>query len=400
MRKTGRRRLKKYKEILRQNQSFWDFPKVWQGFCPSPSPPQLSRKQKGKGRAKVFDEDDNDEQEVNEDRTDEGPAKKGRLLLEVVLKAQELGQTTVEAAKVLVKVYGKSARVILIEAGLAMRVTRKESPWNQHQTWFKTIHPISREQDISAWKEEQAARYKAHPYKDPKHAVLWQSIQDSLMMRVHDDFSKLAGYWFRTHGIHIGGVAIFPGYEDAGCQASGFFSRYKDLEAVQAEGVTFSFLPPSTTIPNSTLLCNGKSTRDRNRKVAPMIISKKFAEAGHPLKTSNNRFFGPFGESSSNFSLSDSLSLTLSYSSRSLFLGLPPAPVPVPVPAPSPAPSPSAPAPAPAPAPPQFSHFWLSEAPSPPPIFAFLAICPLPSSYSSLDFRFFASFIVSSVHLL
>jgi hypothetical protein len=112
---------------------------------PSPSPPRLSRKQKGKGRAKAVDEDDDDEQEVNEDRTDEGPAKKGRLPLEVVLKAQELGRTTVEAAKALGKVYGKSARVILIEAGLAMRVTRKESPWNQHQTWFKTIHPISRE---------------------------------------------------------------------------------------------------------------------------------------------------------------------------------------------------------------------------------------------------------------
>jgi hypothetical protein len=54
------------------------------------------------------------------------------------------------------------------------------------------------------------------------------------------------------------------------------YCRYKDLEAAQAEGVTFSFLPPSTTIPNGTLLCNGKSARDRNRKVAPMIISEKF----------------------------------------------------------------------------------------------------------------------------
>jgi hypothetical protein len=33
-----------------------------------------------------------------------------------------------------------------------------------------------------------------------------------------------AGYWYCTHGIHISGVAIFPGHEDAGHQASGFFS--------------------------------------------------------------------------------------------------------------------------------------------------------------------------------
>ncbi|KAG1738080.1 uncharacterized protein EDB91DRAFT_1082840 [Suillus paluster] len=296
---------------------------------PPPSPLRLTRERKGKGRAKEFDDDDdeqyyNDDQEVNEDKSDEGPAKKGRLPLEVVLKAQELGRTTVEAAKALGKEYGKSARVILIEAGLVMKATRKESP----------SPPLK--DDIKAWKEEQAAHYKAHPYKDPKHAALWQKIQEywdgcvtgatedltsrsasSLMLHVRDDFSKAAGYWYHTHGIHISGVAIFPGHEDAGRQASGFFSgsdimkdiinarqldisrildelttilKYKDLEAAQAEGVTFSFLPRSTDVPNGTLLCNGKSARDRNRKVAPMIISEKFAEAGHPLKTSNNRW--------------------------------------------------------------------------------------------------------------
>ncbi|KAG1744085.1 uncharacterized protein EDB91DRAFT_1246966 [Suillus paluster] len=33
-------------------------------------------------------------------------------------------------------------------------------------------------EDIKAWKEEQAAHYKAHPYKDPKYAALWQKIQE------------------------------------------------------------------------------------------------------------------------------------------------------------------------------------------------------------------------------
>jgi hypothetical protein len=37
-------------------------------------------------------------------------------------------------------------------------------------------------EDIKAWKEEQAAHYKAHPYKDPKHAALQQKIQESIRM--------------------------------------------------------------------------------------------------------------------------------------------------------------------------------------------------------------------------
>jgi hypothetical protein len=55
------------------------------------------------------------------------------------------------------------------------------------------------------------------------------------------------------------------------------YCRYKDLEAAQAEGKTLGLLlPSSTTVPNGTLLCNGKSARDRNRRVAPMIIGEKF----------------------------------------------------------------------------------------------------------------------------
>ncbi|KAG1856149.1 hypothetical protein F4604DRAFT_1932006 [Suillus subluteus] len=136
-------------------------------------------------------------------------------------------------------------------------------------------------------------------------------------MAVRDAFTKSAAYWHRTHGIHIAGVAIFPGDKEAGRQASGVFTgsdmvkalinshqldikgwldelttilKYKDLEAAHAEGETFSLLPPSSTTPNGTLLCNGKPARDRNRKVVPMMISEKFAEAGHPLKTSNSRW--------------------------------------------------------------------------------------------------------------
>ncbi|KAG2340034.1 hypothetical protein BDR05DRAFT_950671 [Suillus weaverae] len=196
--------------------------------------------------------------------------------------------------------------------------------------------------DLKAWKVKQRAHYKAHPHGNPQHASVWKEILENwdcavagstedlisrsaagLMMAVRDAFTKSkittikAAYWHHTHGIHIAGVAIFPGDEEAGRQASGLFAgsdmvkalinshqldikcwldelttilKYKDLEAAHAEGKTFSLLPPSSTTLNGTLLCNGKPARDRNRKVAPMMISEKFAEASHPLKTSNSRW--------------------------------------------------------------------------------------------------------------
>ncbi|KAG2083551.1 uncharacterized protein F5147DRAFT_782873 [Suillus discolor] len=277
----------------------------------------------------------------SEDEDDKDFVKtKGRMPQVGILKAQELGKKTLEAARTLGQEYGKSARTILIEAGLTMKATHKESPWNQHQTWFTATHPLPKgvsgvvsPEDVKAWKVKQQVHYKAHPQDDPQHASLWKEIQENwdhavagttedltshsaaglMMMGVRDAFTKSAAYWHRTHGIHIAGVAIFPGDEEAGRQASGLFAgsdmvkalinshqldikhwldelttilKYKDLEAAHTEGKTFSLLPASSTAPNGSLLCNSKPARDRNRKVAPMMIT----EAGHLLKTSNSRW--------------------------------------------------------------------------------------------------------------
>ncbi|KAG1887861.1 hypothetical protein F4604DRAFT_1916717 [Suillus subluteus] len=305
---------------------------------PSPSRLTATQKQKSKVVAEVNENHD------SEDEDDEDFVKtKGRMPQAGILKARELGQNTLEAARALGKEYGKSARTILIEAGLTMKATRKESPWNQHQMWFAAAWPPAKgasgavsPADLKAWKVKQRAHYKAHPHDDPQHTSVWKEILENwdcavagstqdltsrsaagLMMAVCDAFAKSAAYWHRTHGIHIAGVAIFPGDKEAGRQASGLFSgsdmikalinshqldikrwldelttilKYKDLEATHAKGKTFSLLPPSSTAPNGTLLCNSKPARDRNRKVAPLMISEKFAEAGHPLKTSNSRW--------------------------------------------------------------------------------------------------------------
>ncbi|KAG1772921.1 hypothetical protein EV702DRAFT_1201191 [Suillus placidus] len=287
----------------------------------SPSQLTATQKQKSKVMADVNENIDSEDEDDEEDFV----KTKGRIPQACISKAQELGKNTLEAARVLGKEYGKSARTILIEAGLTMKATQKESPWNQHQTWFAATCPPPKgvsgavsPADLKAW----------------KHASVWKEILENwdravadstedltsqsaagLMMAVRDAFTKLAAYWHCTHGIHIAGVAILPGDEEAGHQASGLFAgsdmvkalinshqldikcwldelttilKYKDLEAAHTEGKTFSLLPPSSTTPNSTLLCNGKPARDRNRKVAPMMISEKFAEAGHPLKSSNS----------------------------------------------------------------------------------------------------------------
>ncbi|KAG1777887.1 hypothetical protein EV702DRAFT_1196684 [Suillus placidus] len=302
---------------------------------PSPSRLTATQKQKSKVMADVNENIDSEDEDDEEDFV----KTKGRIPQACISKAQELGKNMLEATRVLGKKYGNSARTILIEAGLTMKATRKESPWNQHQMWFAATCPPPKgvsgavsPADLKAWKVKQRAHYKAHPHGDPQHASVWKEILENwdravvgstedltsrsaagLMMAVCDAFTKSAAYWHRTHGIHIAGVAIFPGDEEAGRQASGLFAgsdmvkalinshqldikhwldelttilKYKDLEAAHAKGKTFSLLPPSSTTPNGTLLCNGKPARDRNRKVVPMMIT----EASHPLKTSNSRW--------------------------------------------------------------------------------------------------------------
>jgi hypothetical protein len=155
---------------------------------PLASPPRLSAKEKGKGRAQAVDDDERgdegeddpedgeddpedgeddpedgeddpedgeddgeDEDELRSTKHDKGSAKKGRLPQEAVSKAQELGRKTVAAAEAIGKEYGKSARTILIEAGLARKAIRKESTWNQHQAWYGTAFPASEERMYIHW---------------------------------------------------------------------------------------------------------------------------------------------------------------------------------------------------------------------------------------------------------
>ncbi|KAG1744523.1 uncharacterized protein EDB91DRAFT_1246650 [Suillus paluster] len=298
--------------------------------------PARPEKQKGPAAAADhgYDAEGCDEEDPSEDE-DGITHKSGRLSKEGVLKAEEFGKRVMAEATAIGKEFGKHRRVILIEVGLATKATRKESPWNQHQAWFRTLLHPSKELNLASWKVKQKAHYYTHLYKDPDHEPLWNKIRrhwdsvvaspedlssresSSLMTAVHEVFAKSASYWYCTHGIHIAGITIYPGDEESGHQASGLFAgsnmvkalidarqvdvkrlidefttilKYNDLEAAQAEGKGFSFLPPPVAVPNATLLQNGQSDRDRNRMVAPPIISEAFVAAGHPFKTSNSRW--------------------------------------------------------------------------------------------------------------
>ncbi|KAG1722128.1 hypothetical protein EDB19DRAFT_1916856 [Suillus lakei] len=281
---------------------------------------RLSANDKQKGPAVADDHGDDadadakggDEDQTSEDG-DRATHKAGRLSKEGVLKMEEFGKRVMAEATAIGKEFGKHRRVILLEAGLATKTTP----------------------NLASWKIKQNAHYHAHLYRDPNHTSLWKKIQhhwdsvvtspedlsswesSSLMTAVHEAFVKWASYWYCTHRIHIAGITIYPGDEECGRQASGFFAgsnmvralidaqqvdvkrlieelttilKYKDLEAAQAEGKSLSFLPPPVAVPNAPLLCNGKSARDRNHMVAPIIIGEAFADAGHPSRTLNSRW--------------------------------------------------------------------------------------------------------------
>ncbi|KAG2737941.1 hypothetical protein P692DRAFT_201812433 [Suillus brevipes Sb2] len=211
---------------------------------PSPS---TEGHQKGKAvaEAEVDDNDDDSEGCDEEDKLEDGDEttrKAGRLSKEAILAVHDFGKRVQEEATDIGKRFGKHRQVILTEAGLARKATRKESIWNQHQAWFKTVLHPSKAASLQAWKAKQAEHYHAHSHKDPKNAALWKQIREhfdhaiatpddlssrescSLMMAVREMFAKSALYWHRTYGIHVAGIVIYPGDEESGRQASGFFA--------------------------------------------------------------------------------------------------------------------------------------------------------------------------------
>lgn len=112
---------------------------------PSPS---TEGHQKGKAVAEADNNDDDfegcDKEEDKLEDGDETMHKVGRLSKEVIMAVHDFGKRVQEKATEIGKQFGKHQQVILMEAGLARKATCKESIWNQHLAWFKTVLHLSK----------------------------------------------------------------------------------------------------------------------------------------------------------------------------------------------------------------------------------------------------------------
>ncbi|KAG1839414.1 hypothetical protein DFJ58DRAFT_733369 [Suillus subalutaceus] len=158
----------------------------------------------------------------------------GRLCQEGIDDAQELRRKTLHAAKLIGDKYGKSARTILIEAGLSVKHSRAETPWNMHQGWYKGKYPRETDEELSDWRKRQRDHYYSLEDSDP----LWDDIQAhydghlggasnnrsraSIVMSTRDALAKRFAAYSRLEGIEVIGCVFDSTPDEAARQASGF----------------------------------------------------------------------------------------------------------------------------------------------------------------------------------
>ncbi|KAG1847705.1 hypothetical protein F4604DRAFT_1687958 [Suillus subluteus] len=104
----------------------------------------------------------------------------GQLCQEGIDDVQELGRKTLHAAKIIGDKYGKSARTILIEAGLSVKHSRAETPWNMHQGWYKGKYPQETNEELGDWRKRQRDHYYSLQDSDP---LIVMSTRDALAKR-------------------------------------------------------------------------------------------------------------------------------------------------------------------------------------------------------------------------
>jgi hypothetical protein len=76
------------------------------------------------------------------DGPEEYPLTPGCMPKEGILKALALGERVESEARTIGREYGKSVQTVLSEAGLFTKLmTRADSMWNMHQTWYAANFP-------------------------------------------------------------------------------------------------------------------------------------------------------------------------------------------------------------------------------------------------------------------
>ncbi|KAG1817904.1 hypothetical protein EV424DRAFT_1540263 [Suillus variegatus] len=239
----------------------------------------------------------------------------GRLCQEGIDDAQELGRKTLHAAKIIGDKYGKSARTILIEAGLSVKHSRAETPWNMHQGWYKGKYPRETDEELVDWRKRQRDHYYSLQDSDP----LWDDIQThydchlggannnrshaSIIMSTRDALAKRFAAYSRLEGIEVIGCVFDSTPDEAARQASGFVagsSTFMDLineRQVDAQ-LALDWIITAAKAKNYQLAMPrfggaydilfskpGEAPRDRYRRIWPVMVLEKLEQFGYKTKS-------------------------------------------------------------------------------------------------------------------
>ncbi|KAG1803121.1 uncharacterized protein BJ212DRAFT_1304685 [Suillus subaureus] len=157
--------------------------------CVSPAPP--AQRAKGKGRELPFPADDED------------------LHDEAIDKAVTLGDKTVAEVEKIAKEYGKSTRMILIQAGLAMKYPKSSdmstNDWKQMQCihWLKDSNQC---ENPKLWKEVCKFWDGSSRTTEESSKALYNHV-----MAVHDAFGLSCQAYLHLEDIYVGGFVLYTG---------------------------------------------------------------------------------------------------------------------------------------------------------------------------------------------
>ncbi|KAG2072476.1 hypothetical protein BDR04DRAFT_1153462 [Suillus decipiens] len=192
-----------------------------------------------------------------------------------------------------------------------------------HQLWYKINYPKSSDKD---WKCTQHDHWIEH-HDESEHPQLWKEICAlweepstnadestkklySHVMAIRDDFAHSCQTYSRLEDVHIGGFVLYTSTEEAGQQAAGVFAgsqlildivneKQADLKALidyLTTIVKYQCLDKNAAVPSFTknkagksdLACEkGETMRDRNHRVAPLMMVEKFDAVGVPHEGKN-----------------------------------------------------------------------------------------------------------------
>ncbi|KAG1860861.1 hypothetical protein F4604DRAFT_1930178 [Suillus subluteus] len=206
----------------------------------------------------------------------------GRLCQEGIDDAQELGRKTLHTAKIIGDKYGKSARTILIEAGLSVKHSRAETPWNMHQGWYKGKYPRETDEELVDWRKRQHDHYYSlqdSANNNRSHA--------SIIMSTRDALAKRFAAYSRLEGIEAAGfVAGSSTFMDLINERQVDAQLALDWIITAAKAKNYQLAMPRFGGAYDILFSKpGEAPRDRYRRIWPVMVLEKLEQFGYKTKS-------------------------------------------------------------------------------------------------------------------